>query len=150
MDEIKPGRPTTYTHEIAAKILERIANGESLRTIIKDDDMPAQSTVYLWLFKHPEFSEQYARAREEQGETFADEMVAIADETPELEPVKDKDGNIIDMKMHSAYVAWQKNRIDTRKWIASKLKPKKYGDKIDVTSDGKQVGLAINIDLGEK
>lgn len=147
----KGGAPTTYTEEIAAEILTRISNGESLRSIVKDDHMPAQSTVYMWLLRDERFAEQYARAREEQAETMADEIVAISDEQPDMDPIIDKNtGEVVEMRMHSAYVQWQKNRVDARKWVASKLKPKKYGDKLDVTSDGQKVGLAINIDLGDK
>ena len=126
----KGGRPSVFSQDIADKICERLSHGESLRSIIKDDDMPAQSTVYDWLQKNKAFSEQYARAREEQADSLADEIIAIADEKPEVIEVRDKEGNIIDHKLDSAFLAWQKNRIDARKWTAMKLKPKKYGDKL--------------------
>ena len=92
--------------------------------------MPAQSQIYSWLNKHPEFQEQYTRAREEQAETHADEIVDIADETPETQEVYDKDGNLIKITLDSAYIAWQKQRIDARKWNAAKQRPKKYGDRV--------------------
>jgi len=87
------------------------------------------------MLKHPEFLEMYTRAREEQAETLADQIVHIADETPETTPVFDKDGNQIDVKLDSAYISWQKNRIEARKWTAAKLRPKKYGDKITHSGD---------------
>lgn len=74
--------------------------------------MPDTSTVFRWLAKHEDFREQYARAREEQAETHADEIIDIADDFAD-------DPNS------------RRVRIDARKWIASKLKPKKYGDKTD-------------------
>ena len=126
----KLGRPTSYTSEIADKICLRLSQGESLRNIVKDDDMPSQATVYNWLFKNAPFLEQYTRAREEQAETHADEIVAIADETPQTTPVFDKEGNQIDIKLDSAYIQWQRQRIDARKWTAAKLRPKKYGDRV--------------------
>jgi len=92
--------------------------------------MPAQSQIYVWLQRHPEFQESYTRAREEQAETHADQIVAIADETPALLEVKDKEGNVVDIKLDSAYIAWQKQRIDARKWNAAKQRPKKYGDRV--------------------
>ena len=92
--------------------------------------MPSQSVVYLWLQRHPEFLEKYTRAREEQADTHFDMITDIADETPALIPVFDKEGNQIDIKLDSAYIQWQRQRIDARKWAAMKLKPKKYGDKI--------------------
>jgi hypothetical protein len=97
--------------------------------------MPDMTTVFSWLASKPDFTQQYTRAREEQAEAFADEIVSIADETPELEEVRDREGNIVDMKLHSAYVQWQKNRIDARKWTASKLKPKKYGERLNLAGD---------------
>jgi hypothetical protein len=92
--------------------------------------MPSQALVYVWLNKKPTFLEQYTRAREEQAETHADEIVAIADETPITTPVYDRDGEVIDIKLDSAYIQWQRQRIDARKWTAAKLRPKKYGDRV--------------------
>ena len=126
----KIGRPTKYCPELVEAICTRLGLGESLKSICDDDDMPAQSQVYVWLQRHPEFQESYARAREEQAETHADEIVEIADEQPDLIEVKDKDGNVVDIKLDSAFIAWQKQRIDARKWNASKQRPKKYGDRV--------------------
>lgn len=134
-DYLKVGRPSLYTLELAATICRRLAEGESLNKIVKDPDMPSTQTVYQWLFKYPEFHEKYVRAREDQADTYADQIVAIADEQPELIEIKDKEGNVVDHKLDSAYVSWQKNRIDARKWTASKLKPKKYSDKIVHSGD---------------
>ena len=130
------GAPTTYNHHIAQVICIRIAEGESLREIVKEPGMPDRSTVYDWLLRHPEFADQYARAREEQADTLADEIIAIADEQPEIIAVTDKKtGALIEHKLDGAFLQWQKNRIDARKWTAMKLKPKKYGDKIALGGD---------------
>ena len=126
----KGGRPTSYAPDAVEKLCIRLGMGESLRSICKDEDMPSQSVVYLWLQRHPEFLEKYTRAREEQADTHFDMITDIADETPALIPVFDKEGNQIDIKLDSAYIQWQRQRIDARKWAAMKLKPKKYGDKI--------------------
>lgn len=126
----KMGRPSSYNEQIADKICVQLGLGRSLRKICMEDDMPSQSIVYVWLQKHPEFLEKYTRAREEQAETHADEIVDIADEQPDLIEVKDKDGNVIDIKLDSAYIQWQRQRIDARKWNASKQRPKKYGDRV--------------------
>lgn len=132
----KVGAPTTFTQHIADVICIRIAEGESLREIVKDEDMPDRSTVYDWLLRHPSFADQYARAREEQADTLADEIIAIADEQPEIIAVVDKrTGELIEHKLDSAFLQWQKNRIDARKWTAMKLKPKKYGDKLALGGD---------------
>lgn len=131
----KMGRPSIYSTALAAQICSRIAEGESLRSICRDDAMPSIAVVFEWLAQKPDFAEQYTRAREEQADVHADAIVAIADETPDVEEVRDRDGNIVDLKLHSAYVQWQKNRIDARKWVASKLKPKKYGDRVQVAGE---------------
>jgi hypothetical protein len=115
-----------------------LSEGTSLRKILKDDKagiLPAQSTIYEWLLRYPLFAEQYTRAREEQADTLADEIVDIADEQPEVVVVTDRDGKVIEHKLDNAYLQWQKNRIEARKWTAMKLKPKKYGEKLALAGD---------------
>lgn len=132
----KMGRPSIYSTHIANVICIRIAEGESLRQILRDEGMPAQSAVYEWLLKHPDFAEKYTRAREEQADTLADEIIDIADEQPEVVAVIDKKtGALIEHKLDGAFLQWQKNRIEARKWTAMKLKPKKYGDKLELSGN---------------
>ena len=110
--------------------------------------MPNQSTVYNWLARDPDFLEKYTRAREEQAETHADAIVDIADETPETNPVLDADGNVLSVRLDSGYVAWQKQRIEARKWTAMKLKPKKYGDKVVVGGDAENpIKSEVKLDI---
>lgn len=135
-DKKPMGRPSKYTPELASEICGRIAAGESLNKICKESYMPDIVTVYRWMGKDDEFRQNYVRAREDQAETHADEMQEIADETPPL----DANG-----RTDSGWVQWQRNRIDTRKWIAAKLKPKKYGDKVDVNHGG---GISLTVSTG--
>jgi hypothetical protein len=133
--ETKPkiGRPTIFKQEIADIICIMLSEGMSLRQILKADTqgkLPAQSTIYEWLIRFPLFAEQYARAREEQADTNADEILEIADEMPP--EYTDKDGRTY---LDQTFIAWQKNRIEARKWTAMKLKPKKYGDKLELGGD---------------
>lgn len=111
------GRPTTYCDEIVDVILERISSGESLNKITQDDNMPCNSTVYLWLSKHPEFSDKYARARECQQEAMADDILAICD--------TEEDVNRARLK------------VDTRKWLMARLAPKKYGESKNLNVEAK-------------
>ena len=111
-------------------ICGRIAEGESLRKICQDDWMPDRVTIYRWLAADPDFCNQYTRAREDQADTLADEIIAIADEQPEVIAVVNKNGELIEHKLDNAFLQWQKNRIDARKWTAMKLKPKKYGERL--------------------
>lgn len=130
------GRPTDYTQEIADEICIRLANGESLRAICasdRDDFIPAMGTVFRWLAapENQSFREQYAMAREVQAETMADEIVSIAD------------GSGLDVEARVALSARDRLRVDSRKWVASKLLPKKYGDKITQEVTGADGGPLI-------
>ena len=129
------GRPSKYTDDLAVEICERIVCGESLNKITRDAHMPNVATVYRWLQSNETFREMYTRAREDQADTHADEIVAIADENPETVPVYDKDGNLIEVKIDTAFMAWQKNRMEARKWNAAKLKPRKYGERTILAGD---------------
>lgn len=117
----KLGRPSSYTVEVGDDICERLANGESLRAICVDDGMPGRSTVFRWLGDNESFRDQYARAREDQAETMADDIVSIAD----------GDG----VEDTAIATARDRLRVDARKWVASKLKPKKYGDRTTLAGD---------------
>jgi hypothetical protein len=136
------GRPTDYSQPLADSICERIADGESLRAVCSSDGMPHRSTVFRWLAAHEDFRDQYARAREDQADTLADEIVSIADEVcttvraDKHAGVKadDEDGDA-EVVFDSAAVARNRLRVDARKWVASKLKPKKYGDRTTLAGD---------------
>ena len=130
----KTGR-STYTKQMADIICIRLSEGESLKEIVRSEGMPDRATVYRWLLEQPVFCDMYTRAREEQADTLADEIIAIADESPEINEIRDKHGDVIDVKIDSGYVAYQKQRIEARKWTAMKLKPKKYGDKLELAGD---------------
>jgi hypothetical protein len=121
------GRPSDYTPEIAAVICERLVEGQSLRSICKADDMPAIRAVFQWLTKHEAFAQQYAHARELQADTFADEITDIADDGSR-DYIATEAGRVVD---HD-HIARARLRVDARKWIAAKLKPKKYGDKLEL------------------
>ena len=129
------GRPSTFSQELGLAICEKLVEGLSLRTICLADDMPAVSTVMLWLTKHKEFSEQYAHAREAQADTLADEMLDIADDASNdwMERPENRGGG---WELNGDHVQRSRLRLDTRKWIAAKLKPKKYGDKVETTHKG--------------
>lgn len=119
---------STFTQEIADIICERIAEGESVRKICQDDAMPAMSTIFKWLNDHKTFSEQYARAREAQADKMADEILEIADDGRN-DTYIDGDGR---ERTDQEVIGRSKLRVDARKWLASKMAPKKYGDRVDV------------------
>lgn len=126
------GRPTIYSDELAKTICQRLAEGESLRAICRDEIMPAKSTVLAWCLdsKHP-FSDQYARARDIQADTLADELLEIADDgTNDWVEKETRNGSMI--LCDHEHIQRSRLRVDTRKWIASKLKPKRYGEKLSI------------------
>ncbi|CUI02625.1 Phage terminase, small subunit [Janthinobacterium sp. CG23_2] len=103
-----------------------MSEGESLRAICRDDEMPNKATVFRWLAANAAFSDQYARAREAQADCMADEIIEIADDGLN-DTYEDDDGN---KRTDQDVIARSRLRVDARKWLASKMAPKKYGDKI--------------------
>jgi hypothetical protein len=117
-DEItknKGGRPSTYSHELVTDFCKLLAIGNTLRSLCATDRFPTATTIYDWLEKFPEFAEQYARARSQQADHYA-EM-------------------IIDEAFGASDASIGRLRMDALKWAASKIAPKKYGDKIEVESN---------------
>jgi hypothetical protein len=140
------GRPSGYNREIADAICERLIEGESLRSICRDPDMPHASTVCRWLSGNAPFREQYARAREAQADTLTDEMLDIADDGRNDWVMRQSSDGSTDVAYDGDHVQRSKLRIDARKWIASKLAPKKYGDKtaVELTgADGGPIALTL-------
>lgn len=141
MTESAIGRPSSYTEEIAALILERLADGESLRTICSTDDMPHRSTVFRWLSQNEEFRDQYAHAREEQADALFDELLEIADDgRNDWMERKNKDDQNIGWVENGEALRRSALRIEARKWMASKLLPKKYGDRSQMEVSGPDGG----------
>jgi len=130
------GRPVEFTDAIADEICWRLAHGEPLVRICQDDHLPHCATIYRWLNRFPDFCDLYTRAREDQADTNADEILQIADEHPP--EYTDKDGRTT---LDATYINWQRSRIDARKWTAAKLKPRKYGDRYAV--EGVEGGAPI-------
>lgn len=128
------GRPSDYTPELADRICEELANGLSLRTVCDMDGMPSKATIFNWLRKHKEFLDQYARAKEESADALTDEMLDIADDA--TNDWMERNGEDAGWAANGDHIQRSRLRIDTRKWIASKLKPKKYGDRIEHAGDG--------------
>lgn len=114
--------------KVQTSICERMIEGESLRAICSDDDMPAASTVFRWLGDDEGFREQYARAREAQADAIFDEILEIADDgrNDYVEKLRQDGGK--DTAFDAEHVQRSRLRVDARKWVASKLAPKKYGD----------------------
>lgn len=132
------GRPSSYSQELADRICEAISSQTlGLRHICEqNEDFPSTTTIYRWLVENESFREQYARAKDTQLEMMAEEMLDIADDGSNdlMTIVK---GDVAYEQENKEVTNRSRLRVDTRKWLLSKLNPKKYGDKLDVTSGDK-------------
>lgn len=127
------GAPSTFTAEMADMICERLADGESLRAICDAEDMPDKATVFRWLANNVEFRDQYARAREAQADSLFDDILDIADDgSNDWMERKNSDGENIGWVENGEALRRSALRVDARKWMAGKLQPKKYSDKLSV------------------
>jgi len=133
-EETKPvGRPTDYTPELGEYICELISQGKSLNSICNNDERtPASSNVFKWLIRYPEFREKYEIAISERTEAQQELLLETGDEAI-------KHAEVVDPKASGAIVNAYKLKADNMKWVMSKMKPKKYGEKLDVMSDGKAI-----------
>lgn len=116
----KGGRPTVYNEEVFDDICARISEGESLNKITREENYPAKITFYRWLRQNPELCTQYEASKKDRADTYADEIVDIADQK----------------HLSGEEIAAAKLRIDARKWIACKLHPRNYGDKTALEHSG--------------
>lgn len=123
------GRPSDYTPELALEICRRISEGESLRQLCRDESMPSTSSVLKWAREKPEFSQQYADAREALLEHWAEEINEIADDASNDWIKREKEEGRVEILVDTDHINRSRLRVDTRKWLLSKLAAKKYGDK---------------------
>lgn len=121
------GRPSAFTQKLADTICERLSLGESLRSICRDERMPSQSMVFRWLADRQAFREQYAHAREVQADSWADDIIEIADDSSGDTIVDPESGN---ERFNGEFAARSRLKVDTRKWLMARMAPKKYGDKV--------------------
>ncbi len=130
-DGIKRGRPSVYTKELAMEICDVImSTSKGIKVLCAENPhWPNQDTIFRWLKNYPDFSEQYALAKRTQVEVLMDEILEIADDISNDIYINDE-GKFV---ANNAKVNRARLQIDTRKWIACKLAPKVYGNKIETT-----------------
>lgn len=127
---VKIGRPTDYNELLANRICDIIStSNKGLSSICMAEDMPHRSTIHRWLNENKTFKDIYARAKEDQADFLAEEILEIADHTDE-DHTPFTGSNVVNR---------DRLRVDTRKFIMAKVKPKVWGDKIDVTTDGEKI-----------
>lgn len=155
----KGGHPFIFTPALGKAVCDRISKGESLRSVCRDPKMPHVETVLNWVWSsddiHKEFRKNFEIAREMRAEHVFEETMEISDDTSGdmMEVVREvkKNGKTEKVKEfvpnHTA-VHRARLRVDTRRWFLARMAPKKFGEKIDITSGGKAIkqprSVAIN------
>lgn len=125
------GRPSKYTPEIADEIVNRIATGEPLRQIAREEHMPHWTAIYDWMERDKEFSLRIAHARERGEEAIAQECLEIADSAKNdwMEAHgQDSEG----YRLNGEHIQRSKLRIETRLKLLAKWNPRKWGEKVDM------------------
>lgn len=122
-----------------------------MRSICRSEEMPDKSTVFRWLRLHVEFRDQYTRAKEESADALSEEMIDIADDATNdwMERLSDEEKSL-GYVINGEHVQRSRLRIETRKWLASKLKPKRYGDKVDHSLAGPDGGPVQHVHKVER
>jgi hypothetical protein len=136
-------RPSSYNIETAEEICQRMVEGKGLLKICSDRNMPDRATVYRWLDDNKEFRGKYARAREALMDFYAEQILQIAfDESGDV--VIEQDGNKSRAVANHAKVQRDRLKVDSLKWTASRLFPKRYGDKMELLGQTIEEGESIN------
>ena len=130
-----------FSQEVADAVCKRLADGESLRAICRDADMPSEATIRLWALEDTNgFSAQYMRARELGYDRLAEDLLEIAD-TPVRGVITTTKPDGTQETKEADMIEHRRLQVDSRKWMLSKMLPKKYGDKLDLNHAG---NLTIN------
>ena len=122
----KGGRPTILNDRLIDELCQRLSQGVSMRSVCRDDDMPCMATIWRWLRENDNFAKRYTAAKQESADAMIEDILAISDQDDEEESTNRS-----------------RLRVDTRKWIAAKLRPEKYSEKLDLTPSGGTVKITI-------
>ena len=133
---------TFNQQDIWPEICERIANGESLASALRYPGMPSYALAKLHLRNNPDLRQAYAQAVEDRAAFLAEELIELAD-TPIPEG--------LDPASRSAWVQHLRVRLDTRKWIASRVYRQVYGDKVEVSVSHQAISITAALeDAGKR
>ncbi len=141
----KRGGQSLYTEELAADICVRLSTGQSLREISRASGMPRASTIVDWTTDEvncPGFGERYAHARGIFLQVIADEILEISDDGSNDYITRTRSDGSSEQGLDAEHVQRSRLRVDSRKWLLSKLKPGTYGDKVQQEISGPD-GAAI-------
>ena len=129
------GRPVTFgiDNPCWLEMCRQISEGRSLSTALKSDGMPSYYTAMMMLRNNLDFRAMYEKAIESRADRLAEEILELADESMPAH---------LEGAMASAWVQQKRLQVDTRKWVAAKLKPKVYGDRIDVSVTDTRISVS--------
>ncbi len=129
----------TITPELFEAILAQVAEGRSVSSVLEPEGMPHRSTFHDYVANTEGAADKYARACEERETRMFEQIEQIADDARnDFMEVARKDGSK-DVVFDREHVERSKLRIEARKWMLGKMRPKKYGDKLDVEHGGSLV-----------
>jgi hypothetical protein len=132
----KQTRKGDFAQSVKDAICERIANGEPLRAICREDGMPSWVTVYDWINKDESFALRFARARDLGADAIAESTLEIADDaTNDWMERLDKDDVPVGYQVNGDHIQRSKLRIETRLKLLAKWNPKKYGERLALAGD---------------
>lgn len=137
----KGGRPSEFSEEIFDRICDRMSEGAGLREICAEPGMPSRSTVLRWIKDNKERSDHYQQAREAGFDWIAEEIIRISDDATGDNITEERDGKSVTLPNH-ANVQRARLQVDSRKWILSKIAPRKYGDKVELLTATAEPGAA--------
>lgn len=136
-----------YSDELLAEILDRVSSGESLSGICNSETMPTRKSFFDWVAKDDSIRKKYEFAMQMRADVYAEDILAISDELVVEGKFQGEDFRI---DVSSSAVARNRLRVDARRWLASKMNSKKYGDKVtnEVTGEsGGAVQLVHTVNL---
>lgn len=148
-------RPTQFDEEIAEEVLDRIRHGESLRQISLDPAMPTTKTIWYWTNgtcgAAPSWGDDYARVRRCQADYFAAQIVELADLTDDtahnaaVAALANLPADATETEKRRAYfyakkrsVEGTKLQIDARKWVAARMHPSNWGERVTLEHVGEE------------
>lgn len=152
LSEEEAERKARYVYQLCQATMETDKGIKRLCEIFRRDDpqFPAARTIRIWIAENAEFRAQYEAAKLLQVEHIAEQILEIADDDSEdaiFVGGDDESGASAKRVQNSEFIARSRLRVDSRKWLLSKLNPKKYGDKIEQTLQGpggKDLDLTVN------
>jgi hypothetical protein len=126
------GRPKIYSPELGRLVCDAIATSSDTlpKLCATNPDFPSRRTICRWRIEFPEFQRAYVVAKQHQVEVLVDEMLDIADDTSHDDKEIERDDGSTYIVCNTEWIARSKVRIDIRRWLATKLSPQLYGDKL--------------------